>query len=72
MAAARIGALAAEHLVVTRPRGVLANVAPSDLPQPEAPAGPGHAEAGPNKQRPDSRGSDGLHRLAHRVRRLFG
>jgi protein-tyrosine phosphatase len=36
LAAALIGACEAEHLVTTRPRGVLANVAPMDLPSPQA------------------------------------
>jgi protein-tyrosine phosphatase len=35
-AARRIGAVEAEHLVVIRPKGVLANVSPSGLPMPEA------------------------------------
>lgn len=35
-AAARVGEEEAEHLVATRPRGVLANVAPSSLPMPAA------------------------------------
>jgi protein-tyrosine phosphatase len=34
LAAARVGEGEAEHLVATRPRGVLANVAPSNLPTP--------------------------------------
>ena len=36
LAAARIGELEAEHLVLTRPQGVLANTAPSSLPVPHA------------------------------------
>lgn len=35
-AARRVGAAEAEHLVITRPAGVLANVPPSSLPAPEA------------------------------------
>jgi protein-tyrosine phosphatase len=35
-AARRVGAVEAEHLVVTRPRGVLANLSPFSLPMPEA------------------------------------
>lgn len=35
-AARRVGAAEAQHLVITRPRGVLANVAPSSLPAPGA------------------------------------
>jgi len=35
IAAARVGEGEAEHLVATRPRGVLENVAPSSLPTPE-------------------------------------
>ena len=36
IAAARVGPAEAEHLVVTRPRGVLQNVSPSSLPSPAA------------------------------------
>ena len=75
LAATRIGALAAEHLVVTRPRGILANVAPSDLPQSETPLRPqgwDMPKAGPDNSAPIAVGSDRLHRLAHRLRRLFG
>lgn len=35
-AAKRVGDVEAEHLVVTRPRGVVSNVMPSDLPAPQA------------------------------------
>lgn len=42
-AADRIGTVAAEHLVVTRPRGVIDNVSPSTLPMP-LPAASGVAE----------------------------
>lgn len=34
LAARRVGAAEAEHLVVTRPRGILANASPSSLPAP--------------------------------------
>jgi len=46
IAAARVGEGEAEHLVATRPRGVLENVAPSSLPMPElASLGPRSAAA---------------------------
>jgi protein-tyrosine phosphatase len=47
LAAARVGAREAEHLVVTRPMGVLGNVAPSGLPAPEAVAAAGAARRPP-------------------------
>jgi protein-tyrosine phosphatase len=47
LAAARVGEGEAEHLVATRPRGVLENVAPSSLPLPAlASSGLAHAVAG--------------------------
>jgi protein-tyrosine phosphatase len=49
LAAARVGAEEAEHLVLTRPRGVIANDLPSDLPMPastdSATLGASHVEA---------------------------
>jgi protein-tyrosine phosphatase len=83
LAAARVGASEAEHLVVTRPMGVLADVAPSGLPVPAAVA-PSDAERRPAGARAGSRdggepyagsgrgGGDGLRGLSRRLRRLFG
>jgi protein-tyrosine phosphatase len=49
LAAARVGAAEAEHLVLTRPRGVIANDLPSSLPMPasvdSATLGAGHVAA---------------------------
>jgi protein-tyrosine phosphatase len=77
LAAARLGAAEAEHLVVTRPRGVLANVAPSSLPLPAASTfvdveyavdDSDEGETGSDRER-----TAGLGRLSRRLRRhLFG
>ncbi len=70
LAAARVGAREAEHLVVTRPMGVLGDVAPSGLPAPEAVVSPdaaygiaGFAAGGR---------SHGLRSFSRRLRRFFG
>ena len=44
-AAKRVGDIEAEHLVITRPRGVLSDVPPSELPQPGLRPEPVEAEA---------------------------
>jgi protein-tyrosine phosphatase len=77
LAAARVGGDEAEHLVSTRPRGVLANVAPSDLPLPTAVRGPSFDEDRPSRSRDDDAGSEGrrdngLRGLTRRLRRFFG
>jgi protein-tyrosine phosphatase len=70
LAAARVGAREAEHLVVTRPMGVLGDVAPSGLPAPEADRSPdaayGIAGIGVGGR------PDGLRSLSRRLRRFFG
>ncbi len=68
LAAAIVGAREAEHLVVTRPLGVLGNVPPSSLPIPQT-----HAFAS-SSQRSLSVGgsSDGVRALSRRLRRFFG
>ena len=72
LAAARVGAREADFLVVTRPMGVLADVAPSGLPVPEAHASSGErtaiAHAG------DGAGGGhghGLRGLSRRLRRIL-
>ena len=73
LAAARVGASEAEHLVTTRPRGVLGNVAPSGLPAPAAVATSFVAEDGAADDGGSDGGhSDGLRGLSRRLRRLFG
>jgi protein-tyrosine phosphatase len=44
-ASKRVGDIEAEHLVVTRPRGILSDVPPSELPHPGLRSDPGGAEA---------------------------
>jgi protein-tyrosine phosphatase len=70
LAAARVGASEAEHLVVTRPMGVLADVAPSGLPVPEAvaPSDAAYATAGAGA----GGHPDGLRSFSRRLWRLFG
>ena len=81
-AATRVGVGEAEHLVATRPKGVLANVAPSSLPMPAFASsdgacadadsrltdgcGTGEAHTGSHGGR-----SDGVHGISRRWRRLF-
>lgn len=82
LAARRVGEEEAWHLVSTRPRGVLDNVLPSDLPLPERggnstrishgepnSAGPGRG-AGPSKHA-DTAGAHHGRDLAGRLRRFF-
>ncbi len=78
-AAARIGEGEAEHLVVTRPRGVLANVAPSGLPMPAVassdrahPRGGASSRNGVESEAHDEqRRGDGVHGTSGWLRRLF-
>jgi protein-tyrosine phosphatase len=68
LAAKRVGEVEAWHLVVTRPRGVLLNALPTQLPQPSAAAGEPKAEAVTSARAPRRR--DGGAVVA-RLRRLF-
>lgn len=78
-AARRIGAVDAQHLVVTRPKGVLANVSPSSLPMPEAivPSseviyGDTRSHAGGEGQPGVRRGVMGsMHGISERLQQLF-
>ena len=82
-AAARVGPDEAEHLVVTRPRGVLQNVSPSSLPSPAAAGASSHGAHARVPIPPahfDDKGftaalhdsaTDGQHRFAHGLRRFF-
>jgi protein-tyrosine phosphatase len=65
LAAVRVGAIEAHHLVVTRPGGVLLNVAPNDLPIPAAVAPASRAR---DSDRASPAGGGGFSR---RLRRLF-
>jgi protein-tyrosine phosphatase len=82
LAAKRVGEAEAQHLVVTRPRGVLLNDLPSNLPRPEsavASSGMVYAEAdvltevgdvaGQGRSRTDRGPADGS--LVGRLRRFF-
>ena len=68
-AAKLVGAEEAEHLVVTRPRGILQNELPSNLPQPQK----ADAEiAKANAKKYDRRGGpDSRRGIAGRLRRIF-
>ncbi len=76
--AKRVGAEEAQHLVVTRPMGVLKNLAPSSLPKPvgvtdaEAACRPSDAESGnPRASDVGDRADSGLFGLSSRLRRFF-
>jgi protein-tyrosine phosphatase len=72
LAAARVGAREADFLVVTRPMGVLADVAPSGLPIPEAHASLGEGTAIAHAG--DGAGGGyghGLRGLSRRLRRIL-
>ncbi len=80
LAAVRVGAEEAEHLVGTRPRGVLANVPPSSLPAPAmAPQGGAYTNAvadgiASRDGRADERGRGGddrVHGIYGRLRRIL-
>jgi protein-tyrosine phosphatase len=87
MAAKRLGAAEAEHLVVTRPLGIVRNQSPSGLPMPAsivtstevayAHAGSrtkvraGRAQDGEMQPGADLGGGDGRSGLAERLRRFF-
>jgi protein-tyrosine phosphatase len=68
LAAARVGAREAEYLVVTRPMGVLADVAPSGLPVPLA-----HSSVGEDAAYAHAGGGHGygLRGLSRRLRRIL-
>ena len=68
-AAKRIGAAEAEHLVLTRPAGIVANALPSSLPQPSR----GNAKTASNSSSTDT-GSEGAvspRSFSERLRRFF-
>lgn len=82
LASRRVGASEAEHLVLTRPRGVLANELPSSLPVPRpvvSTSGVAYAESDISSKTGGKRGAerDGTDRvsaaggLSGRLRRLF-
>jgi protein-tyrosine phosphatase len=73
LAAARISIEEAHHLVVTRPAGVIANVAPSTLPMPHATNVSSETDSPDAYQRRQSEtGTDNPDtRFARTVRRLF-
>ncbi len=82
LVAARVGEGEAEHLVATRPRGVLTNVAPSSLPMPAvASSDLAHVDAGSfsndgrkaNERHAEQRRGRGdpLHGASRWLRRLF-
>lgn len=65
-AAKRVGAVEAEHLVSTRPRGVLANEPPANLPMPQSVVGEAHAESVPRPSSGRSRAPGGGSRASRR------
>ncbi|MBI3275286.1 MAG: capsular biosynthesis protein, partial [Methylocystis sp.] len=77
LAARRVGAAEAEHLVVTRPEGVLANVSPSSLPMPERTVS--SAEVAYDKTKSHAGGDEGVRRgvmdgvrgISERLQRFF-
>lgn len=72
-AAKRVGEQEAHHLVVTRPRGILANEPPFKLPQP-TPRGPSGQESRVDHARsstPDRRDAGGWRRFLGRMRAAF-
>lgn len=84
LAEKRVGASEAEHLVLTRPRGVLANELPSSLPVPQSAvstSGVAYVERdsnsktgdrfGAKRERADRGSSGGRGGLTGRLRRLF-
>jgi protein-tyrosine phosphatase len=72
LAERRIGPLAAHHLVVTRPLGVLANALPSSLPGPGVDIVMDPSQIRDVDEGQKERGSDPSRlRVAERLRRLF-
>jgi protein-tyrosine phosphatase len=73
LAAKRVGAAEAQHLVVTRPRGVLHNDAPSQLPQPRLVIADGTQSLSQGARDERHRHDRGAHdgRLIGRLRQLF-
>jgi len=86
LAARRVGAEEAEHLVLTRPRGVVANQSVSTLPLPESIASSGVARAdghygnddgkpakrGKSSRRSPDRAGTGWRAISGRLRSFFG
>ena len=70
VAAKRIGEVEAENLVVTRPRGVLHNVPPSDLPLPTAGPRPSAVDTGETTAG-SSRSHSGGSNIVGRLRNFF-
>jgi protein-tyrosine phosphatase len=72
-AAARVGAEEAERLVVERPKGVLMNLAPSDLPAPVAArdATTGQHAFAATEAREGSDHAGGLGGISRQIRRFF-
>lgn len=70
-AAKRVGEAEAEHMVTTRPMGVLANEPPSDLPAPQ-PGGPMPVKIESRKLDERAKGAGGLWGMTARLRKLFG
>lgn len=70
-AAERVGEVEAEHLVVTRPRGVLTNVDPASLPAPQSAAAASAGGRGP-ESRADSLQTATSRSLAGRLRAALG
>jgi protein-tyrosine phosphatase len=78
LAAKRVGPREAEHLVVTRPRGVIGNELRSSLPTPSssvASSEVANAETGSRAIKGSQRGkggsADGMHGVTDRLRRFF-
>jgi len=79
LAARRLGEVEAEHLVSTRPRGVLDNVSPSDLPLPverDSTSKASHGRAEPaattsGRSRASAPRASGMRGFAGRLRRFF-
>lgn len=83
-AARRVGDTEAHHLVVTRPRGVLSNISPSELPSPQAAGGNDSGETQRDRRGQGAQSSTrfaepegddahrgGLRDIAGRLRRIF-
>jgi len=68
-AARRVGAAEAENLVATRPRGMLNNCLPSELPAP--PGGLARVEVSDDDQRSHAGWGGALGAMSQRLRRLF-
>jgi protein-tyrosine phosphatase len=76
LAAKRVGSVEAEHLVLTRPRGIIANDLPSQFPMPSTSGFKGTPHAGHAERAQDHPGGvqvgdPGASGIAGRLRRLF-